>query len=176
LGSSVWNAQTQELALARELASLFLQLDLGLGSGLVPCGALLSGVASCLGKLFGAAAGDVLVSTQVDDIALPPYKRRALVLLGSSLVMNSLCHAFRGRAHGEVIVKLKSARAGQANLIVLDDGAGAHLDRLPRQNSLVRCLAEVLDGSVCGFTSELRGTEVRVNLVVRPHDTNISAA
>ena len=47
-------------------------------------------------------------------------------------------------------------------MIVLDDGAGAHLDRLPRQSNLVRYLAEVLDGSVCGFTSELRGPAVRV--------------
>jgi two-component sensor histidine kinase len=163
------------VALAHALASLYQQLDLGHDRRPVPCGALLSGVASSLGLLFGATAGQVRVTTQVGDLWLPPYRRRALVLLGGALVMNALRHAFCGRPHGEIIVRLAMTPADQANLLVIDDGTGVPPGRAVRPHSVVQSLVEVLDGTVCCRVRGLRGTAVAVDFPTW-RDVEISAA
>jgi two-component sensor histidine kinase len=163
------------VALAHALASLYQQLDLGPDRSLVPCGALLSGVASSLGTLFGTTTSQVRVTTHVDDMLLPPYRRRALVLLGGTLIMNALRHAFRGRCRGEIVVRLSMAPGGQANLLVVDDGTGVPPGRTIGPHSVVHSLVDVLDGTVCCRVRGLRGTAMAVDFPAWP-DIEIAAA
>lgn len=163
------------VAQARVLASLYQQLDLGPDRRLVPCGRLLGHVTTALGALFGAGAAELRVTTRVDDLLLPPYRRRALVLLGGTLVMNALRHGFRGRSHGEIVVRLSLTPAGQANLLVVDDGVGVPQGHAVEPHGVVQSLVDVLDGSVCCRVRGLRGTAVAVDFPAWP-DIEISAA
>jgi hypothetical protein len=163
------------IALARVLAWHYQQLDLGPDRRLAPCGALLSGVATSLGGLFGAAASQVRVTAQVDDMMLPPYRRRALVLLGGTLVMNALCHAFRGKCRGEITIRLAMTPGGQANFLVADDGTGVPPGRTVGPHSVVHSLVEVLGGTVCCRVRGLRGTAMAVDFPAWP-DIEMSAA
>jgi two-component sensor histidine kinase len=50
--------------------------------------------------LFGPTAGDIELHLNIERVALAAYRRRALVLAASELVINALLHAFKGRSGG----------------------------------------------------------------------------
>jgi two-component sensor histidine kinase len=110
-------------ALARDLAARFRDLETSDERVVLPCSAVLRDVVACLVWLFGSPI-NVSVETRVMDVALPAYKRRALVLAAAELVANALLHAFRGRQAGRMEVDLIAGRKGAACLRIADNGIG----------------------------------------------------
>lgn len=108
---------------ARALSRAYAELGAhGAVDRVVPCATLLEVVVTKLVKLFG---GDRSVTLEVflDDVALPPEQRRALILIASELVINALKYAFPfGRAGGITVTLV--GRLHEIELSVADDGVG----------------------------------------------------
>jgi hypothetical protein len=113
-----------ECALARSLASAYRSLATASEDAIVPCSALIRDVVLNLGALFGGRNG-VVVRTVIERISLPAFKRRALVLSASELMINALTHAFREAAWpGRIEVSLRVLDDKRACLRVADNGVG----------------------------------------------------
>ncbi len=110
-------------AIAGDLAVRFRELETGAVRAVVPCSAVLTKVVSGLVALFGCPA-NVAIRTNIEEVFLPAYQRRALVLAASELVNNALLHAFRGRESGLIDVSLTTRGLGTAGLRVTDNGIG----------------------------------------------------
>jgi two-component sensor histidine kinase len=112
----------------------------------VPCSAVLCSVVCSLSSLFGQAAGGIDLRTSIERVSLPAYRRRALVLAASELVVNALSHAFNGCAGGRIDVCLQRVTGGCARLRVADDGAGYFEDHAETSASLAGRLGKLLEG------------------------------
>jgi hypothetical protein len=110
-------------AIASDLAVQFRELETGGERAVVPCSAILTNVVCGLVALFGCPA-NVAIRTKIEEVSLPAYKRRALVLAASELVDNALLHAFQGRESGLIGVRLTARGPGTACLHVADNGIG----------------------------------------------------
>jgi hypothetical protein len=113
----------REDAIACDLAVRFRDLTAGAEREVLPCSDVLRNVVNGLGVLFGGPA-NITLETKIEDVFLPAYKRRALVLAGSELVSNALLHAFRGRTSGQIEVALAVQSPKSACLYVADNGSG----------------------------------------------------
>ena len=112
----------------------------------VPCSAVLSSVVCSLSSLFGQAAGGIDLKTSIERVSLPAYRRRALVLATSELVVNALSHAFNGWAGGRIDVCLQRVTGGCARLRVADDGVGYFEDHAETSAPLAGRLGKLLNG------------------------------
>jgi hypothetical protein len=108
---------------AGDLAAQFRGLEVGGERDARPCAAVLRDVVTGLGALFGHPAG-VILQCEIEEISLPAYKRRALVLAATELAGNSLLHAFQGLETGLIEVSLTGRTAVSASLRVADNGNG----------------------------------------------------
>jgi hypothetical protein len=115
-------AQTED-AIASDLAFSFRNLTSGAERDVQPCASVLRNVTTGLGALFGGPV-NISVETKIEDVWLPAYKRRALVLAAAELVSNALLHAFRGRSTGMIEVSLTALGPTSACLHVGDNGNG----------------------------------------------------
>ena len=108
---------------ARRLSHAYdkLGVDDGTQAG-VPCAALLIEIATRLVDIFGRSR-QVAIIISAEPVLLPPDVRRALVLMGSELVINALKYGYPTAAGGTISVSL-TARCGAVELIVEDDGIG----------------------------------------------------
>ncbi len=113
-----------ECRVAEALACSYAALEIRHDPAVLPCSELLRELVSNLVELFGPIAGRVQLQTAIARVALPAFKRRALLLAASELVVNAITHAFHGRAGGEIIVTLESLGRGHARLAVADNGSG----------------------------------------------------
>jgi hypothetical protein len=133
-----------EHAIARDLAVQFRTLQVGRERDVLPCSAVLRGVVIGLGTLFGCPA-DIVLTTEIEELLLPAYKRRALVLATAELVGNALLHAFPGGKAGRIDVGLTVHDTELVCLRVADDGAG-FTDASPNLDSGVAAgLADLLE-------------------------------
>lgn len=112
-----------EDAIACDLAVCLGDLTVGSERNVLPCSDALRKVTTSLGALFGGPA-NIALEGKIEDLWLPAYKRRALVLTASELVSNALLHAFRGCASGRIEVSLAAVGATSACLQVADNGDG----------------------------------------------------
>jgi hypothetical protein len=110
-------------AIACDLAVCFGDLTSGGERDVQSCASVLRNATTGLGALFGGPA-NIIVETKIEDVWLPAYKRRALVLAASELVSNALLHAFRGRTAGLIEVSLTALGPTSACLHVADNGNG----------------------------------------------------
>jgi two-component system, sensor histidine kinase PdtaS len=138
------------------------------------CGRELRDIAGGLVEIFGHTVGSLVLSLDIQPLWLTAEARRALLLAGSELVINSLRHAFIGRQTGVIQIALYQDLVHQeGTLIVADDGVGpgdlkkgAGLGR-----GIVRELACVLKGDVSWQRSLLLGgTEVILNFPLPVQD------
>jgi signal transduction histidine kinase len=113
----------RDSAIAYDLAANFRCLQEGKERQIQPCWPVLRNVIDHLGALFGTNA-NIAVSTSIEDVSLPAYKRRALVLVAAELMTNALLHAFAGRVSGRIEIGLTSLGPALAYLRVADDGIG----------------------------------------------------
>jgi two-component sensor histidine kinase len=109
--------------IACDLAICFRALTAGSERDVVPCFAVLRDVVTGLGALFGGPS-NITLETNIEEVWLPAYKRRALVLAASELVSNALLHAFRGRKAGKIEASLVAKDLTSACLRVADNGSG----------------------------------------------------
>jgi len=135
------HAVAWEDAITCDLADCFEALTTGQERDLLPCATILLGAAAGLGALF-ASTENITIESRIDDVQLPGYKRRALVLATVELICNALLHGFPARASGQIEVHLAADGAGSACLRVTDNGVGL-VDRVP---NLARGVAAGLAG------------------------------
>lgn len=88
----------------------------------VPCAALLTDIATRLADIFGRSRR-VAVVVDAQPVLLPPDVRRALVLMGSELIINALKYGYPTMVGGTIAVGL-AARDDAVELVVEDDGIG----------------------------------------------------
>ena len=137
-----------ELVLARELASLFRSLENADEMAILPSARILREVIRNLDALFGTAAGDISLYTDVASVALPAYKRRALVLAAVELVANALLHGFRGRTRGRIEVTLQLLGPARASFRVTDDGIGFTAHPPALHTGIAAALVDLLEGEL----------------------------
>jgi hypothetical protein len=118
-----------ERDLARDLAAQFGSLQAGDEREIRPCSCVLRNVVADLCALFGGAA-NIGLRTDIERMALPAFKRRALVLAAAELVTNAILHGFPARSGGQIEVSLTSFGAAHVCLRVADDGVG-FIGKLP---------------------------------------------
>lgn len=88
----------------------------------VPCAALLTDIATRLADIFGRSR-QIVMTVCAQPVLLPPDVRRALILIGSELVINALKYAYPSGSGGTISVSL-GARFGEVEMTVEDDGVG----------------------------------------------------
>jgi hypothetical protein len=136
-----------EAALANDLAAQFRTLASGWERAIVPCSQVLRDVVADLGALFGTAS-DVALATDIEALALPAYKRRALVLCAAELVTNALLHGFEGVSGGRIDVSLTVLGDAYAWLRVADDGRGFGVRRPSLRCGVAAGLAGLLEADL----------------------------
>jgi two-component sensor histidine kinase len=112
-----------EYALARELARTYQSLSTAGEEEIVPCSALFREMVLNLGTLFGSG-GNIAISARIKPLNLPAYKRRALALCTSELMINALTHAFADASGGRLDVCLRPQNCERWSLRVADNGVG----------------------------------------------------
>jgi two-component sensor histidine kinase len=135
-----------EYGLAAQLAADFRSLSEVAENQCVACSGLLLSIIHTLNALFGPAVGDIELETHVEPMSLLGYRRRALVLAASELVINALSHAFAGRARGRIGLSLKRTDGGRARLNVANDGEGSFEGNIDASASLAGRLGRLLEG------------------------------
>jgi hypothetical protein len=138
-----WHA---DHALASQLAADFRALSATAEHAPVPCSQVLRSIVRSFASLFGPAAGDIRLVTSIERVTLPAYRRRALVLAASELVLNAVSHAFHGCSQGTIAVRLQAISGNRACLRVEDDGIGYFDECADACESLPARLASLLDG------------------------------
>jgi two-component sensor histidine kinase len=147
-----------ECALAHSLASAYRSLATAEEEEVVQCATLLREVALNLGALFGGGSG-IVVRTVIERLHLPAYKRRALVLSASELMINALTHAFSAAARdGRIEVSLRQVDEKRACLRVADNGSGLGARRPDTATSIAGGLADLIEadltyGRTAGWTT-----------------------
>jgi two-component sensor histidine kinase len=135
-----------EARLGAELASIYNSLAINSDEEPRVCSTALRDVARNLIELFGPVVGDINLLTSVDHLVLPAFQHRALVLIASELVMNTLLHAFKGRCSGRVTFEFSVINHGTARLTVTDDGDNpfSRVSHRPARCSVSNYLADLL--------------------------------
>jgi hypothetical protein len=136
-----------QCALARDLASQYRSLVGGGDYEIVPCSAILRGIVSNLVELFGSVR-EVQFRTKIEPVSLPAYRRRALMLAASELVINAMRHAFKGRRQGQIVVALRILGDQHARLTVADDGVGCDIGPVEAERGVAGGLASVLEANL----------------------------
>jgi two-component sensor histidine kinase len=137
-----------ECALARSLACAYRSLATAKEDEVVQCSALLREVVLNLGALFGGGGG-VIVRTAMERLSMPAYKRRALVLAASELMINALTHAFGSASRdGRIEITLRLLDDGRARLRVADNGAGFGARRPNTATGIAGGLADLVEADL----------------------------
>jgi hypothetical protein len=130
------------------LAKSFRALDIVNEEEFLPCSKVLGINARGLIELFGPTVGSVLLSTKLERLALPAFKRRALVLLCSELLVNALRHAFESQTEGLITVTLSSVDGHHGRLVVADNGRGVAKVSTRPGSGIAFDLALLLEGDI----------------------------
>jgi two-component sensor histidine kinase len=155
-----------ERRLAQDLAAHFRGLETGDERQVRPCSDVLRAVVADLCALFGGAA-NIGLRTNIERMALPQYKRRALVLAAAELVTNAILHGFPTRSGGQIEVSLTSFGAAHACLRVADDGVG-FTEKLPNLHcGIAAGLAELMEADLT-YDRRNGWTAAEIAFPVRP--------
>jgi two-component sensor histidine kinase len=131
----------------------------------ISLGAYLSRVVAAIAAI--GSGGGVRTNTDIDFMESSPERAAQLGLVLSEILTNAYQHAFEGRPHGLVEVRLKRFEQG-ARLQVIDDGWGIPNDKSwPESGSLggriVRSLVAGL-GARLAVDRKTTGTEITVDI------------
>jgi hypothetical protein len=133
------------------------------------CSDLLRTIARGLVELFGPAIGQLAITTNLPQLSLPAFKRRALVLACNELVVNSLRHAFLGRLHGSIVVSLTRADRRHIRLSVADNGVGTRTSPAVDRFGIAADLALLLEGDLGYRDSGTSGTVAEISFPAVMH-------
>lgn len=114
----------------------------------LPCSDLLRDTVRDLVELFGEAVGVTGISTCIDRLDLPAFKRRALVLMASHLVVDILLHAAREHRSPQLLVTLDQPRCGTARLSVGYDDRAVPFGPLDGTYGVIDDLASLLETDI----------------------------
>jgi two-component sensor histidine kinase len=150
-----------EYALARDLAETYRSLLTAGEEEIVSCSALFREIVLNLGALFGSGC-NVAVRVVTELLNLPAYKRRALVLCTSELVINALMHAFADGSGGRVDVCLRLQNSDLWSLRVADNGVGFRGRYPDTEFGVAGSLARLLEAELtyCRSTGGIKIAEV----------------
>jgi hypothetical protein len=118
------------------------------GSDPAPCSALLRHVVRDLVELFGPTAGDIAVSTQIETLAMPAVKRRALLLIACNLLLHCITDGAPGQSGRRLGVSLQRIGGGRVRLTVADTAAGDDHDRSADLCEAIDDMAAILAGRI----------------------------
>jgi len=149
---------------ANDLAALYRALDIERDEEVLPCFFVLQGVVRNLVALFGSGAGRVIIRTHIEHVSLPAYKRRALVLAASELVINVLRHGFVDRSGGQIDVTLQTYGTAHLRLTVIDNGCGLPADYATGQGGIAATLADLLEAALVYHRFGTAGTFAEIVL------------
>ncbi len=134
----------QTRSLARAYEELGAECD---QTELVPCVPLLTEIATRLPLIF-AIARNLAAVVDTQPVTLVPDMRRALILMCSELIINTLKYGYPDGAGGVIRVSLTNEPAG-VRLIVEDDGVGAASAAMAGQGSaLLEQLGDIMGASL----------------------------
>ena len=149
---------------ANDLAVLFRTLHIEQDEEVLRCSDVLRGIVRNLVALFGSGAGRIVIRTDIEQLSLPAYKRRALVLAASELVINALRHGFAGKVGGRIDVTLWAVGTSHVRLSVVDDGVGLSEAHASGQGGIAVALADLLEGALVYRQSGTVGTNAEIVL------------
>jgi hypothetical protein len=162
-----------ECALARSLASAYRSLATAKEHEIVSCSVLLQEVILNLGALFAGGNG-IVVRTVIEQLNLPAYKRRALVLAASELLINALTHAFSGASYDRRIeVSLCLLDDKRACLRVSDNGVGFVRGRPNTTVCVAGGLAGLVEADIAYYRTANWTTTAEI---IFPRETSAPAA
>jgi hypothetical protein len=153
-----------ELCLATDLMALYGSLAAVPPRHVVSCSPVLREIVRNLVALFGQTAGDIELHVNIERVALAAYRRRALVLAASELVINALLHAFEGRTGGLILVELHLIDGWRARLRISDDGVGCGNSRIGAECGVAGGLASLLGSELVYHSRKQSGTIVELVL------------
>jgi hypothetical protein len=137
-----WSASclAKAIALAGSLAELRIVDD----REVLPCSGLLGEIAVGLLQLFKLRDGGVAARIALEDIGLPAYKRRALILLTSALVTQAITDVTNRGCAPSISIKLAAQDGGQWRLAVTEFDRRAD-DDTGECDDIVDGLADLLE-------------------------------
>ena len=133
---------------AMALAQSYRALEITNDADIVCCSDLLRTTTLGLVELFGPAIGNISTTVALERIFLPAFKRRALTLACSELVINSLRHAFAEHSDGLITVLLTTPDKWRARLTVTDNGRGISSGMHDASGGIATDLAHLLKGTL----------------------------
>jgi two-component sensor histidine kinase len=137
-----------ERAVAVELAGAFRSLDISDDAEEATCSELLRTVLRDLVELFGPVPGELHLLTAIEQLSLPAFKRRALVLLACDLLVGALRHGRARQAGGRIGVTLHRGEDGRAGLDIIGDGLNLPGHGEARPDETLCDLAALLEGEL----------------------------
>lgn len=157
-GPEIPLTQRLESALAETIAALFRSLHVLPETAVMPCAGPLSGIVTGLVELFSPGVSGITVTANLTALALPAYRRRALVLAAAELVTQAILLGARGRRPGQILVALEPIGSRQALLSIEDDVHRADASPPVDRFGIVSGLAGLLEAEVTYRRSHLGGT------------------
>jgi two-component sensor histidine kinase len=158
--------QDFETKVGVELASMFDSLAIDRDLDPRACSWSIRDVARNLIELFGPGVGHIDLTTSVERLALPAFQHRALILMASELITNSLLHAFENRSTGCMTLRLDRPHRGLARLTVTDDGRGlsGSAPHRPAACSVISDLAHLLQSELTYRPAAGGGTIAEIDI------------
>lgn len=137
-----------EWRVANNLTETLCALHIRKDDEALPCSDLLRDTVRDLVELFGEAVGVTGISTCIDRLDLPAFKRRALVLMASHLVVDILLHAAREHGSPQLLVTLERPRGNVARLSVGYDDRAVAFGPLDGTYGVIDDLASLLQTDI----------------------------
>jgi two-component sensor histidine kinase len=155
-----------EVKNALALAESYRALEITNDVDIVGCSDLLRTTTLGLVELFGPGVGNISATVALERICLPTFKRRALTLACSELVINGLRHAFAEHSDGSITVLLTAPGKSKACLTVTDNGRGISSGRDKVSRGIATDLALLLEGALVYSCSQGGGTIAEINFMI----------
>jgi hypothetical protein len=137
-----------EWRIAKALAGTQLSLRIARDTEKLPCSQALRDVVRDLVELFGETTGICGISTSVERLELPSFKRRALVLMAVHLVIEILLFAGRTRHGGRALVMLDRPGPELGRLAIGYDDDIVPFGPLNGSHGVIDDLASLLESDI----------------------------
>jgi hypothetical protein len=148
----------------------------------VPCSGLLGEIALGLLQVFKLPGADVEARIVLEDMVLPAYKRRALILATSALVMQAIINAMDSGCAPAISINLGARGNGQWRLAITERDVCADDDAC-ECDDIVDGLADLLEAQnvrrwrwVSEFVTEFDFPGLEVGPSVLPKTSKVSRA
>jgi hypothetical protein len=157
-----------ELGLANDIARQIKSVTYSDAAAPVSCSSIVRNLVQDVVELFGPIAGDVAIEARIEQMTLPSFKARAIVLLAQDLLVNALRYGPQSPGGGRIAVTLCRTARTTARLSVIDDGAGFAEARRLDSCSVAYDLASLLGAVPSYRVTAGRGVMVYADFATGP--------